>query len=114
MSNQDRELIELAAKAAGMKGRWIDYDQTKWLNRSGFYLEPHILWNPLTDDGYAFRLALKLSMSLMSNIVRYEASTIQLTLAGIFIRECTLTQPEDVAARRAIVSAAAEIGKAMP
>ena len=65
----DRELLELAAKAAGVKysvrddeyykthkffGLWIvyDYEPSEYTRR---------YWNPLTDDGDALRLAVKLS-----------------------------------------------------
>ena len=58
----DRELLEAAAKAAGMM------DGTRQLSRSldgtlwagtGMAVRP---WNPLTDDGDAFRLAVHLQM----------------------------------------------------
>lgn len=109
MSTSDRELLELAARACG-KGPIISNDGRMVI------LGPNSMqrmWAPLHNDGDAFRLALDLHMSLTSNIIRYEAGTIRLTLSKIFIRECTLTQAEDVAARRAIVRAAAEIGKSM-
>jgi hypothetical protein len=46
----DRELLELAAKAAGIDAVDIGYE-----------------WNPLIDDGDALRLAVKLNMTLMPN-----------------------------------------------
>lgn len=48
----DRELLELAAKAAG-----------EWPSPEPF---EHVMarWNPLTDDGDALRLAVKLRMRL--------------------------------------------------
>ena len=76
----DRELLELAARAAGYE---IEFDyygdgrHGRFVIGSGF---PPLLWNPLTDDGDALRLAVKLRL----------------------------------ATRRAIVRAAAEIGRAMP
>lgn len=49
----DRTLLELAAKAAGVRGIWCD---------AGLNLRtdawPNI-WSPLTDDGDALRLAVK-------------------------------------------------------
>ena len=53
----DKELLELAAKAAGYEARWfgdVFCRDTK--------LEPYPWrgWNPLTDDGDALRLAVKL------------------------------------------------------
>lgn len=53
----DRELLEAAAKAAGIElGVWTAY---------GHYvggLEGHV-WNPLKDDGDALRLAVKLQLN---------------------------------------------------
>ena len=58
----DRELLELAAKAAGFAS--IDFlAQDHWANvydADG----RHSAWNPLTDDGDALRLAVKLGMNL--------------------------------------------------
>ena len=53
----DRELLESAAKAAGIV--W-DRDSEIW------YGEPFVRhdWNPLTDDGDALRLAVKLRMTV--------------------------------------------------
>jgi len=68
----------------------------------------HIFWNPLKDDGDALRLAVKLRMSLV--------------MFSIYVRVDTVDY-EDIyeeygddpytATRRAIVRAAAEIGKQM-
>ena len=61
----DRTMLELAAKAAGMQwstsslithdGLWITYPSVK----------PH--WNPITDDGDALRLAVKLKLCFGPN-----------------------------------------------
>lgn len=57
----DRELLELAAKAAGIvRGRW-DYDE---LRRLGHMVTPSMMWNPLDDDGDALRLAVKLGLQV--------------------------------------------------
>lgn len=115
--NTDHELLELAAKAAGMQGykftgtsmaKMIDPNQPDTTGSIG----PN--WNPLTDDGDALRLVVRLHISVYSNIVRIETGTIQLTLDRVFIHESTLNQDESVATRRAIVRAAAEIGRRMP
>lgn len=56
----DRELLEAAAKAIGIeldfsiRGDFPPY----YVNERG----GHSSWNPLTDDGDAFRLAMKLNM----------------------------------------------------
>lgn len=115
----DRELLELAAKASGVN-LWWDGEIPKeviqhWSGNPEDSGEARDYdWNPLADDGDALRLSVKLQISLHSVIIRYEASTIGLTLARVFIKEDMLNQPADVAARRAIVRAAAEIGRAMP
>ena len=51
----DRELLELAAKAAGIEIDPIDaqHEPQDW-----------VAWNPLTDDGDALRLAVKLKMTV--------------------------------------------------
>lgn len=108
----DCELLWWAAKAAGfpLSSEWDCAAEGRGIiiGRGNGDLRS---WNPLDDDGEAFRLSVMLQISVMSNIVRYEVSTIALTLAGIFIKECMLSKSADVAARRAIVRAAAELGR---
>jgi hypothetical protein len=61
----ERELLEAAAKAAGMETKWEQGRgaKTGWLRArvpdSGMAFP---VWNPLTDDGDAFRLAVKLRL----------------------------------------------------
>lgn len=55
----DKELLELAAKAAGMP-RPVD-DNGVWSTWVGTPENGH-WWDPLTDDGDAFRLAVRLEM----------------------------------------------------
>jgi hypothetical protein len=88
----DRELLEAAAKAAG-KEHYGEYDAHAGLKTTGGW------WNPLTDDGDAFRLAVK---CLPFYTLRYS-------------REDWEKCGEDgyAATRRAIVRAAAEIGRSM-
>jgi len=95
--NTDRELLELAAKAAGME------PDTRypgcWYNDNG------VAWSPLTDDGDAFRLAVKL-------LEAYEIGHIWSSVGGLKVG--TESSFDSCAAtRRAIVRAAAEIGKGM-
>lgn len=96
----DRELLELAAKAAGLE--WYgfygdDEAECKYLDIGPNDVEP---WNPLTNDGDALRLAIKLCL--------WEA--IRNALA-----RCVASDAVDIyaATRRAIVRAAAAIGKDM-
>jgi hypothetical protein len=94
----DRELLELAAKAAGRGSQW-------WMEST--WNGPDKEWNPLTDDADALRLAVKLRLVLFLEIPRI----------GIGPRmdgpEVYLDEGDDpyAATRRAIVRAAAEIGR---
>ena len=64
----DRELLELAAKAAGLNTpRYVvDGQQLGWAINEGISVEfgptSQRLWNPLTDPGDALRLAVALRM----------------------------------------------------
>ena len=103
----DRELLELAAKAAGINAKW--YSATGYFMRlgSGCGLTR---WEPLTNDGDALRLAVKLNMSV--DIDSHENSTY--TYAGNVPRVYAMENwcdDKDAATRRAIVRAAAKIGK---
>lgn len=92
----DRELLELAAKAAG-----LDYIKDCVWIENGFYspLNRHerIAWNPLKDDGDAFRLAARLGIDVTWNRTNRSTGDEELRVA-----------------RRAIVKAAAKIGSRMP
>jgi len=105
----DRELLEMAAKAAGYEVRWEVYEQCyvhgpMWLFRGGH----KETWEPLDDDGDALRLAVKLKMTVD---VTDEASG----AGAIGFKWCSEINKDEPlsAARRAIVRAAAEIGRAM-
>lgn len=121
----DRELLELAAKAAGYKRL---YEMPVARDRSFYMIEEtegdsFTPWNPLKDDGAALRLAVKLGIEVRrpskarsigrvvqawfpadGNPSRSASST-----TSCAVRGCVLT-----ATRRAIVLAAAQIGRAMP
>ena len=103
----DRELLELAAKAAGIE--YNDrYGKGLWLGE--FYSGKE--WNPLTDDGDALRLAVALNMGIsipVFNKHRADVISFRHPLAN------AIEEGNDPYAttRRAIVRAAAEIGKEM-
>lgn len=59
-SMTDRELVELAAKAAGY-GRLKYFDDVPYVSH-GLNGEDFFAWNPLVDDGDALRLAVKLNL----------------------------------------------------
>lgn len=92
----DRELLELAAKAAGINPY-----------RFGDAVYPHThVWNPLTDDGDALRLAVQLGMNI---IVLREGGCI-VKIDGVYRAE-ELDDDPLVATRRAIVRAAAVLAR---
>ena len=98
----NRELLELAAKAAGIEH--VTPMMVEWGK-----------WNPLTDDGDALRLAVKLELSVyppQPKTANYYASCVQNHEATIDCCEPSESDPY-AATRRAIVRAAAEIGKGM-
>ncbi len=66
----DRELLEAAAKAAGIVGCWKEKADAGWGGKiCGFFLPSGRQggngrrWDPLTDDGDALRLAVVLDLS---------------------------------------------------
>jgi len=106
-THTDRELLELAAKAAGIDfrpgvggGIWIP---------AGSHLQRE--WNPLIDDGDALRLAVKLGIS--SGPDYDEAAAVAFARDSSDFQEPNGSDPY-TATRRAIVRAAAEIGRAKP
>ncbi len=112
----DRELLELAAKAAGVELQWeSDGTIQNRMNRPTipYYcqgLSSAIDWNPLTDDGDALRLAVKLEMDIF---VRPTLLCTEVVAPmGKPVQEPHNNDPY-AATRRAIVRAAAEIGKEM-
>ena len=101
----DRELLEKAAKSAG-----IDLTDAEW-HTDGFYWMPlgTRFWNPLTDDGDALRLAVMMRMDVW---IGYDGATAN--GRGRSPGECDITECDGnffVATRMAIVRAAAEIGR---
>lgn len=102
----DRELLELAAKASGMRMR-VSSDGEWFADKIGNGYFGY--WNPLTDDGDALRLAVKLGF--MDSGVGF-ARVLSELQQMIFPANVDLERPY-VATRLAIVRAAAEIGKEM-
>lgn len=106
----DRELLELAAKAAGIRPiAWgVQFDSYGW------FCEPtgeH--WNALTDDGDALRLAVKLRMNIRHYSITHEGPDRVGIDNGYGIYPVLYGADPYAATRRAIVRAAAEIGKAV-
>ena len=100
----DRELLEMAAKAAGME--YLCWSKNKHGDKA---------WNPLFDDGDALRLAVKRDIRVGCDETRaycdwWAADGITL----LDLQEPVVGGDKLSATRRAIVRAAAEIGKGMP
>ena len=109
----DRKLLELAAKAAGIKVVDDNAPISLYIESDG--CKGGVQWNPLTDDGDAFRLAVKLG--LLVNVSVAASATIVCTHDGTVIEgaEGRWRDGDPYAAtRRAIVRAAAAIGEQMP
>ena len=105
----DRELLELAAKAAGIVADYFEEDGD---DSEGMWGSGYEAWNPLTDDGDALRLAVKLNLAISIPVHKtIRADVICFLDSSVNIRE---ENGDPLAAtRRAIVRAAAEIGKQM-
>lgn len=117
---KDRELLELAAKAAGIVAlRWgIDKPERQISGEGEFVGET---WNPLEDDGDALRLAVELKLSIFPP----EGDDGDFAVASVpdgvlddfgetWIQESVKDGDKLAATRRAIVRAAAEIGRSVP
>jgi hypothetical protein len=106
----DRELLELAAKAAEM-GDAVYHGPIEgmWSESLDDY------WNPLTDDGDALRLAVKLRMEVdVRDDLCWSRTTNVIECAHVSPGQDGYEQDIGAATRRAIVRAAAEIGRQKP
>lgn len=105
----DKELLRLAAKAAEIKLCFIQNDMPR--NCTGMPYSMNIFsaptWNPLTDDGDALRLAVKLKM-----LVNVMTKGCAVDIENIEDAALEIIDGDSYAAtRRAIVRAAAEMDK---
>jgi hypothetical protein len=104
----DRELLELAAKAAGIRALYspdsVLRDCTGLEPAMNIFSAPE--WNPLTDDGDAFRLAVRLWIQLC-----YFENVTCASVGGSAMPwvEEPVGSDKEASARRAIVRAAAAI-----
>jgi hypothetical protein len=100
----DRELLKLAAKVAGAtRGDW---------GMNCFWLDGAV-WNPLTDDGDALRLTVKLKMLVGPNTASRDPMVFAWAREQGGIAQYQFIGADPAAAtRRAIVRAAAEIARA--
>lgn len=110
----DRELLELAARAAGVDVDWNLGQPERVLERWDGNPSSSTPWNPLTDDGDALRLAVKLEMNLGIFGDGDGAIAVIHDANGRVWIDCRDQAPDPyTATRRAIVLCAAERGKAM-
>ena len=101
----DRELLEMAAKAA----------RYQYAKHGGYIVVDGIPgnWNPITDDGDALRLAVRLGLKVLIDLDE-GATRIHNVYDGLVCMHMHFDGDPEAATRRAIVRAAADVGKAMP
>ena len=124
----DRELLEFAAKAAGInvvRSRLDDPMSGDFLVNASAR-NPHQVsgpWNPLTDDGDAMRLMVKLRLHARQFPIVDDGFDVPLGMVEVWrvddddpLHVEFLRSGDDrlVVTRRAIVRAAAEIGRQIP
>ena len=119
----DRELLELAAKAAGyevLAEKQAQRDKIGYGSAGLWIKGVSTCWNPLTDDGAALRLSVRLHIDTRLNNGSAEAIWIDEDLSETHRTEVPCNETFEgldakyAATRRAIVRAAAEIGESMP
>jgi hypothetical protein len=109
-ADADRELLEMAAKAAGIVGEYECWTSQGFKDGIRQVLNGAMcfkLWNPLTDDGDALRLAV----STRINIYLADPGFVTAGRAGIQGFREPMGNDPGAATRRAVVMAAAEIGR---
>lgn len=102
----ERELLELAARAAGYLN-WTPMQSCLFIETGHSRGNTGFHWNPLTDDGDALRLAVKLEIDVV------HAHGTRTAVAENTSGYAAEGSDPYAATRRAIVSVAAEIGKGM-
>ena len=120
----DKELIELAAKAYGFGDQegnfiWTESEYPRGSKTNGAlwnymgWCDTAQLWNPLTDDADAFRLANKVQLTVyhaeLAVVIKHKQYSWDWLGEGVNED----TGDRDASTRRAIVRAAAQIGKEM-
>ena len=123
----DRELLELAAKAAGIELRWRCIEGAQTAGAHPGPLEPIALlngrpqkWSPLIYDGDALRLAVRLVLNISFDR-ETGAPAVYSSIDGLpavpYQNDEARSYQDDsevlAKLRRAIVRAAAEIGKTL-
>lgn len=100
----DRELLEAAAKAAGIL-------TPSWYGNASYIDGMLSIWNPLEDDGDALRLAVDLNMGVSIPVWKDNRIDV-ITFRDSMVNVIEKGNDAMAATRRAIVRAAAKIGEA--
>ena len=112
----DRDLLELAAKAAGYKiNKATQNRRDELLGRedASLWLEDGTtVWNPLRDGAHALRLASRLRLIIKPGKYHGEGCTVESQAPG-GASYTAFDDDKDRQMRRAIVVVAANTGKAM-
>ncbi len=116
--SSDHELLELAAKAAGIEAQYSDNCGDFSIGKP--YSRGEVRWNPLTFDGDALRLAIGLGLDVDVHRQEPTGGVAVVEVRGYVPRRLLVTEPATdngetllAATRRAITRAAAEIGRKM-
>lgn len=105
-TESDRELLEAAARAGG-----VNIDPARHDYEWGFAIRGTATWwNPLTDDGDAFRLAVKLCIDIKPPRTEDDDAQARQIEQSFGMFETQRDTDPYAATRRAIVRAAAAIG----
>ena len=123
----DRELLNYAAKAAGIPLVWHNFSKVPSVFKG---LSSDEVWNPRTDSGQALELAVRLGISIDHDYIEVGMLTAGGMTDGEYemgvqawkvTEKATIIKCEELygndplaATRLAITRAAAEIGKEMP
>lgn len=98
----DRELLEAAAKAAGLQHKW---------HADGLYVDSHCgIWNPLADDGDCARMEAACGIEIVWERERVAAFLSNETVPFTQERYDDHSGDRNKARRRAAVRAAASLG----
>lgn len=103
----DKELIELAARA---------YVDKCWHDNVAYMQSFLSKWNPITDDGDALRLAVNLGIDIEWQHDSGYVKVYRTKMLGVwsgYVTELFCVGDAMKATRRAITSAAAQIGRGM-
>ena len=108
----DRELLELAAKAAGICIEFYEAHGREICKKANDY-GPNNRWNPLTNDGDSRRLQIKLGIALIQQ-GPYLTAFVPDYSPILTYDELIGCGDDCAAARLAVLRTAAAIGEAMP